>query len=252
MNDEIPFFNALAAEWWNPSGPQAMLHKVNPLRLRWIAQHGSLKGKKVLDVGCGAGLLSEGLANMGAEVTGIDLGEDLIRVAQDHAKAAGLEIDYICQPLASFGEEAAEVQIASYAGRRPSMSEQAAFQALPRQNFDAICCLEMLEHVDDFDAIIKEIAKRVKPNGYVFLSTIDRSPKAFLQVILAAEYLLKMIPRGTHHYAKLIRPEELTASLRKYGLTPISLSGLKYQPLLKTFSLSPKPKPNYWIVAQKD
>ncbi len=252
MNDEIPFFNALAEEWWNPNGPQAMLHKVNPLRLRWIAQHGSLKDKKVLDVGCGAGLLSEGLAKMGAHVTGLDLGENLIRIAQDHAKAAGLEIDYICQPLASFGEEAPEMQPAQTYSACGLRNSRSALQELPRQNFDAICCLEMLEHVDDFDAIIKEIAKRVKPNGYVFLSTIDRSPKAFLQVILAAEYLLKMIPRGTHHYAKLIRPEELTASLRKHGLTPISLSGLKYQPLLKTFSLGPKPEPNYWIVAKKD
>ena len=223
---EIAFFNQLAAEWWDVNGPQAMLHKINPLRLRWISQNIQLKNLNVLDVGCGAGLLSEGLAKLGATVSGLDLGADLIQVASEHAKQNDLKIDYHCQDLKDFSQNHAET-------------------------FDAVFCLEMLEHVDDFDSIIAQISQVLKPGGKLFLSTIDRSARSFMELIVAAEYVLKMIPRGTHHYQKFIRPEELSQSLRQQGLTPLEMHGLRYNPLLKTFSLTVKPASNYMLLAEK-
>ncbi len=223
---EIHFFNQLAAEWWDVKGPQATLHQINPLRLRWISQSMDLKTKKVLDVGCGAGLLSEGLAKLGAEVSGLDLAADLIEVATQHAAESQLNIAYHCQDLK-------------------------IFSATHQDTFDAIFCLEMLEHVDDFDAIITQMSTCLKPGGKLFLSTIDRSPRSFMELIVGAEYLLKMVPRGTHHYAKFIRPEELCESLRRHDLKPIEMRGLHYNPLLKTFSLKPKLASNYMVLAER-
>ena len=223
---EISFFNQLAEEWWDINGPQAMLHKINPLRLRWISQNIQLKGLKVLDVGCGAGLLSEGLAKLGAEVSGLDLATDLIKVASEHAEQSNLKIDYHCQDLKDFSQNHIET-------------------------FDAIFCLEMLEHVDDFDRIIAQMSSTLKPGGKLFLSTIDRTARSFIELIVGAEYVLKLLPRGTHHYQKFIRPEELCASLRHHNLKPIELKGLRYNPLLKTFSLTPKPAANYMVLAEK-
>jgi 2-polyprenyl-6-hydroxyphenyl methylase/3-demethylubiquinone-9 3-methyltransferase len=223
---EIAFFNQLAEEWWDPKGPQASLHQINPLRLRWIGQSLALHNLQVLDVGCGAGLLSEGLAQMGAHVTGLDLAPDLIRVAQAHAQQNQLHIDYHCEDLQTFST------------RHP-------------QHFDAICCLEMLEHVDDFDSIIAQMSHCLKPGGKIFLSTLDRSPRAFVEAIIGAEYLLNLVPRGTHHYNQFIRPEELCASLRQHQLKPIEMRGLRYNPILKTFSLIPKPSTNYMVLAER-
>lgn len=224
--EELSFFNKLAEEWWNPNGPQAMLHKINPLRLRWISQNLQVKGLKILDVGCGAGLLTEGLAKMGAEMSGLDLAPKLIQIAREHAQTQNLNIQYH------------EKRIEDFAATHPAA-------------FDAICCLEMLEHVEDYNKIIQAIASLLKPGGMVFLSTIDRSPKAFLELILGAEYLLKMIPRGTHHYSQFIRPSELTHCLRQNDLSPISLLGLSYHFLSKSFSLNTTLKPNYWLIAKK-
>ncbi len=223
---EIAFFNQLANEWWDLNGPQAILHQINPLRLRWISQNIQLKNLKVLDVGCGAGLLSEGLAQLGAEVSGLDLADDLIKVARNHAEKSHLKIDYYCQDLKEFSLTHLE-------------------------KFDAIFCLEMLEHVDDFDQIIEQMSRALKPGGKIFLSTIDRNPRSFVELIIGAEYLLNMVPRGTHHYQKFIRPEELCKSLRQHHLTPIEMQGMHYHPLLKTFSLKAKLASNYMILAEK-
>ncbi len=221
-SDEIEFFNHLAKEWWDPAGPQAMLHKINPLRVRWISQFIPLKDSKILDLGCGAGLLSEALAEQGAVVTGLDLGEDLIEVAKSRQSKA----DYHCMRIQDFAQNHLEA-------------------------FDAVTCLEMLEHVEDFDAIIRDIVTVLKPGGKVFFSTLDRTPRSFFEAIVGAEYLLKLIPKGTHHYGQFIRPDELSSAMREYRLEPISMEGLKYHPLLKTFSLSPKLRTNYWVVGQK-
>lgn len=223
--EEVSFFNALAHEWWDINGPQAMLHRINPLRLRWIAQQQDIRGLKVLDVGCGGGILSEGLVQMGAEVTGLDLAPDLIEVAKAHAAEAGLEIAYHCADLADFAKD-------------------------HQAQFDSVFCLEMLEHVEDYAVIIAQIASVLKPGGRVFVSTIDRTPRAFLELIVGAEYVLSWVPRGTHHYTQFIRPDELCATLRTHGFTPEHLMGLAYHPLTKSFSLSPKLQPNYGISAR--
>lgn len=225
-DNEIRFFNSLAQDWWSLSGPQAMLHKINPLRVRWMARHLDLKDQKILDLGCGAGILAEALAEKGAMVTGADLGETLIEVAKEHAAKSGLTIDYQC------------IGIETFANLYP-------------ETFDAVACLEMLEHVDDFEAILKAIARVLKPGGRVFLSTLNRTPRAFVEAIVGAEYLLKLIPKGTHHYAQFIKPDELCGAMRRCGLEPQSLEGLKYSPLSKTFSLRPEPATNYWIAGCK-
>jgi len=220
--EELHFFNKLAKDWWDPEGPQAMLHKINPLRVRWMSRSVDLKGLKVLDVGCGAGILSEALAEQGADVTGIDLGESLIQVAQSRGK----NVKYQCVSIADFAKK-------------------------HTAQFDCVACLEMLEHVEDFAAILQEISKVLKPGGFVFLSTLDRTPRSFVEAIVGAEYLLKLVPKGTHHYDQFIRPDELCEGMRNAGLEPHSMTGLRYHPLLKTFSLVPKPQTNYWVVGQK-
>ncbi len=223
---EIAFFNNLAQEWWNLEGPQAMLHQINPLRVRWMERYVPLKGLKILDVGCGAGILAEALAKAGAAVTGIDLGTDLIKVAQDHAKKQGLSLNYRCMSVAEFAKE------------NPA-------------KFAAVACLEMLEHVEDFEAILVEIAKMLKPGGQVFLSTLNRNPRSFIEAIVGAEYLLKLIPKGTHHYNQFIRPDELCAAMRRCRLEPKKIAGLRYHPILKKFALVSKPQTNYWLVGEK-
>ena len=220
--EELHFFNKLAKDWWDPEGPQAMLHKINPLRVRWMSRSVNLQGLKVLDVGCGAGILSEALAERGADVTGIDLGEELIQVAQSRDKG----VKYQCIAIADFAKKNA-------------------------LQFDCVACLEMLEHVEDFAAILQEISKVLKPRGFVFLSTLDRTPRSFIEAIVGAEYLLKLVPKGTHHYAQFIRPDELCEAMRNAHLQPEIMTGLHYHPVLKTFSLTPKLKTNYWVMGQK-
>ncbi len=227
QQNEIEFFNALAHEWWDINGPQAMLHKINPIRIRWMGRHVNLANLKVLDVGCGAGLLSEALATKNAKVTGIDLGDELIAVAKRHAEESNLAVDYHCVSLDDFAKDHNEV-------------------------FDCVTCLEMLEHVEDYATVIQNIAQVLKPGGKVFFSTLDRNPKAFVEAIVGAEYVLNLVPRGTHHYQQFIRPDELTCVMRVHCLEPKSLEGLKYHPLLKTFSLGPKLQTNYWVVGEKN
>lgn len=224
--EEIRFFNNLARDWWDLEGPQAMLHKINPLRVKWISRYVELKGLKVLDVGCGAGILSEALAQQGAQVTGIDLGEELIEVARHHAKESHVAIDYKCMNIEAFAKE----------------HEQA---------FDCVTCLEMLEHVENFEAILLQISKVLKQGGKLFVSTLDRTPRSFLEAIVAAEYVLKLVPAGTHHYNQFIRPDELCAALRGCLLEPINIEGLRYHPLVKSFSIVPQPQTNYLVVAEK-
>ncbi|HAV69953.1 MAG TPA: bifunctional 3-demethylubiquinol 3-O-methyltransferase/2-polyprenyl-6-hydroxyphenol methylase, partial [Alcanivorax sp.] len=190
---EIAKFNALAERWWDPNSEFRPLHDINPLRLNYIDERLGLPGKKVIDIGCGGGLLSEGMARRGATVTGIDLGEAPLAVARLHAEKSGVQVEYL-QVLA---EEIAEQRAGEY---------------------DAVTCLEMLEHVPDPASVIRACAKLVKPGGQVFFSTINRNPKAFLFAIVGAEYVLRLLPRGTHEYAKLIRPSELAGWSRDAGL----------------------------------
>ena len=203
---EIARFGALARRWWDPEGPQRPLHDLNPARLRYVAERVPLKGARVLDVGCGAGLLSEALAGEGAEVTALDLSPELIDAAKLHLLESGKRVDY---RLVSVEELAAQMPGA----------------------FDAITCMEMLEHVPDPGSVLHACATLLKPGGTLFLSTLDRTPQAFGAAIVGAEYLARLLPRGTHDYAQFIRTSELGAWLRESGLQLQDVSGLAYDPL---------------------
>ena len=223
---EIAKFDAAAAHWWDPHGELKSLHDINPLRLDFIEQCASLKGKKVLDIGCGGGLLTEGMATRGAEVTGIDMSEATLQVAQLHAQQSQLAIEY--------HHSSAEAFVTDHASK-----------------FDVVTCLEVLEHVPDPTAIVNASAQLVKTGGNVIFSTINRNPKAYLFAILGAEYLLNMLPRGMHDYAKFIRPSELAGWARKATLSVNKLCGMKYHLLEKTYSLSKDVTVNYFMHCQK-
>ncbi|MBB3229928.1 bifunctional 2-polyprenyl-6-hydroxyphenol methylase/3-demethylubiquinol 3-O-methyltransferase UbiG [Halomonas stenophila] len=210
---EIAKFEALADRWWDKHGEFKPLHDINPLRLDFIDARSGLAGRRVIDVGCGGGILAEAMAHRGAQVTGIDLGEAPLAVARLHATEAGVEVDY----------------------RRVSVEEMA--EAHPGE-FEVVTCLEMLEHVPDPASVVRACARLVKPGGQVFFSTLNRNPKAYALAVLGAEYLLRMLPRGTHDYAKFIRPSELAAWCREAGLTVCEQSGLTYQPLTRRYRLS--------------
>lgn len=216
-HDEISRFEALAARWWDTRGEMAALHVINPPRLRYIRQRAggasqSLKGRRVLDVGCGGGILTEALAQAGADALGIDLATASIEVAQQHAAAGGVTVDYRVIGAEALAEE------------------------MPEQ-FDLVCCLEMLEHVPDPAETIAAIAALVKPGGDVVFSTINRNPKSYALMIIGAEYVAKIVPRGTHDYAKFIKPSELDRWARAAGLVPTDVTGLRYNPLLKSATL---------------
>jgi len=217
---EIAKFDALADTWWDPSGDSGPLHAINPLRLNYIDELVSLPGKTVVDVGCGGGLLSEGMALRGANVTGIDMGEGPIRVARAHAKQTGVEVEYL--------HTAAETLAAERAGQ-----------------YDVVTCLEMLEHVPDPASVVRACATLVKPNGHVIFSTINRNAKAFMFMIVGAEYVLRMVPRGTHEYAKLIRPSELATWCRQAGLAVHDTTGMTYHPITQAYSLNRDVSVNY-------
>ena len=221
---EIAKFNALAERWWDPNSEFRPLHDINPLRLNYIDERLGLPGKKVIDIGCGGGLLSEGMARRGAIVTGIDLGEAPLAVARLHAEKSGVEVEYL-QVLA---EEIAEQRAGEY---------------------DAVTCLEMLEHVPDPSSVIRACATLVKPGGQVFFSTINRNPKAFLFAIVGAEYVLRLLPRGTHEYAKLIRPSELAGWSRDAGLDVRDTTGMTYNPVTQVYKLNRDVSVNYLMHA---
>ena len=208
--DEIAQFDRIAGRWWDADGEMAALHHINPARLAYIErQAGGLRGKRAVDVGCGGGLLSEGLSAAGAEVTGIDLAAEALRAARAHAEQSGRTIEY------------REIAAEALADERPG-------------HYDLVCCLEMLEHVPDPSAVIEACARLAAPGGTLVFSTLNRNPKSYGLAILAPEYLLNLVPRGTHDYARFIRPSELDAWARGAGLATVDVSGLRYNPLLKT------------------
>ena len=224
---ELNKFSDLAHKWWDKTSEFKPLHDINPLRLNYIDKAISLNGKTVLDVGCGGGILSESMADKGAKVTGIDLGEKALKVAQLHSLESGVGVDY---KLVSV-EELAEKSPAS---------------------FDVVTCLEMLEHVPDPASVVAACAKLVKPSGHVFFSTINRNPKAYLFAVIGAEYVLNMLPRGTHDYAKFIKPSELASFVRNANLSLQHQIGMSYNPITKYYWLDSNVSVNYMMHTVKD
>ena len=223
---ELQKFSALAHRWWDPNSEFKPLHEINPLRLDYIDKRVGLAGKKVVDVGCGGGILSESMAARGADVTGIDLGEKALTVAKLHLLESGRQVDYRL------------------------VSAEALAAEMPGQ-FDAVTCMEMLEHVPDPASIVRACATLVKPGGHVFLSTINRNPKSYLFAVVGAEYVLKLLPRGTHDYAKFIKPSELARYCREAGLDVIEVIGLSYNPFTRVYSLGRDTDVNYIVATQK-
>jgi len=223
---EVAKFEALASRWWDKESEFKPLHDINPLRTNFIDEHAHLAGKKVLDVGCGGGILSEAMAQRGAKVSGIDMGEAPLKIAKLHALESELDINYQKIPV----EELAEQEPESY---------------------DIVTCLEMLEHVPDPASIIRACYKLCKPGGQVFFSTLNRNPKSFLLAVVGAEYILNMLPKGTHDYKKFIRPSELAAWVRQSGLAMGSMTGMSYNPITKTYKLGRDTDVNYLVQTLK-
>ena len=223
---ELDKFAALANRWWDVDGPQKPLHALNPVRLQYVAQRVTLRGARVLDIGCGGGLLSEALAKEGADVTAIDLAPELVKVARLHGLESGVTVDYRVQ--------AAEDLAAEQPG-----------------SFDVVTCMEMLEHVPDPGAIIAACHRLLKPGGQLFLSTVNRTPAAFAVAIVGAEYVARLLPKGTHHYQDFIKPAELAAWLRAAGLQLQDVSGLAYEPWRNGARLISRTDVNYLASASK-
>ncbi|MFT0533327.1 bifunctional 2-polyprenyl-6-hydroxyphenol methylase/3-demethylubiquinol 3-O-methyltransferase UbiG [Castellaniella hirudinis] len=224
---ELDKFGALASNWWDPQGDLKTLHDINPLRIDWIrGQAGGLHDRKVLDVGCGGGLLTEAMAAEGAHVTGIDLAKPSLQVARLHGHESGISVQYEC------------ASAEDYASRHPGA-------------FDLVTCMELLEHVPDPAAIVQACATLVRPGGLVCFSTLNRNPKSFALAIVAAEYLLRMVPRGTHDYRQFITPSELAAAARRAGLDVTQLSGMQYHPLTRLYQLSADTGVNYFMAARR-
>ena len=225
---EIDKFQALASRWWDPDSEFAPLHQINPLRVDYVEQQcGGLEGKRVLDIGCGGGLLCEAMAARGAQVTGIDMADKSLQVARLHLHESGLQVDY-----------------------RQITAE--AFAAEADGSYDVVTCLEMLEHVPDPGSILQAAASLLQPGGRLVLSTINRNPKAFALAIVGAEYLLRLLPAGTHSYRKFIRPSEIARSLRAEGLHIEDLTGMSYDPLTRSYSLGKDIDVNYLLTAAFD
>ncbi|MGH1472198.1 MAG: bifunctional 2-polyprenyl-6-hydroxyphenol methylase/3-demethylubiquinol 3-O-methyltransferase UbiG [Cellvibrionaceae bacterium] len=224
---EIAKFEALANRWWDKNSEFKPLHEINPLRCNYIDLHSPVAETTLLDVGCGGGLICEGLAQRGATVTGIDMGEAPLSVAKLHALESQLDIDYRQITAEGLAEEQPE-------------------------QYDVVTCLEMLEHVPDPSAVVKACMALVKPGGHVYFSTISRNPKAYVFAILGAEYILNMLPKGTHDYAKFIKPSELAQWIREAGLELQHMTGLTYNPLTKQYKLNPKDvSVNYMVHTKK-
>jgi 2-polyprenyl-6-hydroxyphenyl methylase/3-demethylubiquinone-9 3-methyltransferase len=219
---ELEKFASLAHRWWDKNSEFKPLHAINPLRLDYIDEQVGLLGKRVLDVGCGGGILSESMAQKGAVVTGIDLGEKALKVAQLHKLESGVHVDY---------------QLISVEG----------MAALEPASFDVVTCMEMLEHVPDPEAIVRACAQLVKPGGSVFFSTLNRNPKSYLFAVIGAEYVLNMLPKGTHEYAKFIKPSELSGWARHAGLEVSMLMGMTYNPIAQHYALGNDVSVNYLV-----
>lgn len=224
---ELEKFGALAARWWDPESEFKPLHAINPLRLGWVQEHtGSLAGKRILDVGCGGGILSESMAQAGASVTGIDLAEKSLKVARLHGLESGVKVEYRAVPVEDLAAEAPET-------------------------YDIVTCMEMLEHVPNPASVVQACAQLVKPGGWVFFSTLNRNPKSFLFAIVGAEYVLRLLPRGTHSYENFITPSELAQAGRQAGLQSISMRGMTYNPLTQIYALAPDTSVNYLMATRK-
>lgn len=224
---ELQKFSDLAHRWWDPNSEFRPLHEINPLRLDWIDHHAPLKGKRVLDVGCGGGILSESMASRGATVTGIDLSEKALGVAKLHLLESGRSVDY----------------------RLSSAEDLAAQEA---GSYDVVTCMEMLEHVPNPASTIAACAALVKPGGHVFFSTISRNPKAYLFAVIGAEYILQLLPKGTHDYAKFIKPSELSRWAKAVGLEIDEIIGMSYNPITKVYSLGRDTDVNYLVHTVRD
>lgn len=224
---ELEKFSELAHRWWDPESEFKPLHDINPLRLDWIDRCVGLAGKRVLDVGCGGGILAESMAVRGATVTGIDLGEKALSVARLHLLESGQKVEYLLQ--------SAEDHAAARAGQ-----------------YDVVTCMEMLEHVPDPASIVRACAALVRPGGTVFFSTLNRNPKSWLFAVVGAEYVLRLLPRGTHEYEKMIKPSELARDARAVGLREAELLGMSYNPLTKVYSLGRDTAVNYLMRCVRD
>jgi len=223
---ELQKFSDLAHRWWDPNAEFKPLHELNPVRLGWIDAHAHLAGKRALDIGCGGGILSESMAGLGAQVKGIDLSTEALGVADLHSLESGVTVDYEAIAAEALAE------------REPG-------------TYDVVTCMEMLEHVPSPAGIVSACATLVKPGGWVFFSTLNRNPKAFLFAIVGAEHVLRLLPRGTHEYARFIRPSELARWARDAGLIPTASRGLEYNPLTRRYRLSDDTSVNYLVACRK-
>ncbi|MBE0622053.1 MAG: bifunctional 2-polyprenyl-6-hydroxyphenol methylase/3-demethylubiquinol 3-O-methyltransferase UbiG [Burkholderiales bacterium] len=224
---ELAKFSELAHRWWDPSSEFKPLHEINPLRLGWIDGIAQLNGKTVLDVGCGGGILAEAMAKLGAHVKGVDLSEKALKVAMLHLLESRLDVNY------------EEISAESLAQREPG-------------TYDALTCMEMLEHVPDPASTVSACAQLVKPGGHVFFSTINRNPKSYVFAVIGAEYILRLLPRGTHDYSKFVKPSELARHCRAAGLTLKSVIGMSYNPLTKVYALNNDASVNYLMHCVRD
>ena len=227
-HDEVNKFDELAAKWWDKDGEFRPLHQINPFRVNFIEERSSVKGKKVLDVGCGGGILAEALSELGANVTGIDASENTIGVAKSHSRSVGSDVVYIQDTIEEF--------ISSH----------------PNEKFDVITCLEMLEHVPSPNEIIKSCSNLLKDDGNIFFSTINRNPRSYLFAVIGAEYILNLLPKGTHDYEKFIKPSELAKWIREAGLNSKETIGLSYNPITGNYWLGKDIQVNYMVHAKKE